>query len=518
MKKTNGKIFKPLLIVFCTLVFSLFLVFSSGFALELTQNCEQKTLRYTTFSPQQGPYPPNYGVTTSLGGLYIWSYPIGANQPRWIGYYELFCCPWFPLPDYFGGQYDLVGVRETSSTIPWGGPKTGYFLYFVPKDSNPCTWVCGKGNYVVDCATCSASPSSIVNNYNTGVACSQPNPENIFNINTLVKNTCSVVPEICGDGKDNNSNGQVDEECEKILKYVSGNGQEDFICKTLKNPFVVSASGASQGDIGINWLVTNSPSGSSANISQSVTTIEGTETLSSAYLKLGSLPGSYTAEARCAECTSGSPQVFTANAKCPDVLAYYQTDYKDPYDSICAVGINPQTKKKYGVKSCEKDAQGNVLPTEIRYTIADKGCALTSAAMVMNWYTYKLDEAPINPVALNGLMNDTLGGYKDGGFSFDTVKDITNPDLLVYKRNLKKGEKTVPKSEMDEYLGKCIPVVVKVKNPPNSNNDHFVVVTKKVGYDYDINDPGYMKRIRLSEYGEIYAMRVLYNKKGACEQ
>jgi hypothetical protein len=335
--------------------------------------------------------------------------------------------------------------------------------------------------------------------------------------------------EICGNDKDENCDGNKDEGCDKILKYVSGSGQEDYICKTLKNPFVVSVSGVTQGNVGVNWQVTESPSGSNASIVGEATTFTDSEIISSAYLKLGSLPGSYNAEARCSECTSGSPQVFNATAKCPEVPKYYQGDYKEPYDKWCKYTyVDSKTKKSVTTKrSCDYDAEGKLLQGYTEFSISDIGCALTSTAIVMKWYEYELDGKAINPVSLNGLMNDTEDGYINGGFSFDKIEEITKPQLLLtYKKDAdRRSNKPLDKSYMDkidEYLKKCIPVVVRVYNS-TTRNTHFVVVTEKIGDDYIINDPGYKvkPRTRLSDpaYGSnIYGIRVYQNKKGACEQ
>ena len=358
-------------------------------------------------------------------------------------------------------------------------------------------------------------------------------------------------PEICGDLIDNNCNGQVDEGCEKILKYVSGSGQEDFICKTLQNPFVVSVSGTTQGSVGVNWQITEAPSGSNASIIGETSTFADSEIISSAYLKLGSLPGNYNAEARCSECTSGSPQKFTATAKCPEVPVYYQSDYKEPYDKWCKIMDNSKPPKVIGkgVCQCEKFdnsnppkvigeevcqyENGNLKPNYklksnyMLYSIKDIGCALASASMVMKWYEYELGGKFVDPVSLNGLMNDTEDGYINGGFSFDKVEEVSRPQLLLtYKKDAdRKSNKPLDKSYMDkidEYLKKCIPVIVRVYNS-TTRNTHFVVVTEKIGDDYIINDPGYKvkPRTRLSDpaYGSnIYGIRVYENKKGACEQ
>jgi len=316
--------------------------------------------------------------------------------------------------------------------------------------------------------------------------------------------------------------------CGKILQNYSGSGQEGLICETLKEPFTVKAtdtSGNPEAGIGIGWQIAAEPQGAGASVTptNSATSSDG---LASSTLKLGSLPGDYTVNATCSACTEGSPQTFTAMAKCPDVPQYYQDDYSDDYDGICAIGIDPNTKKKYGVKPCEKDAQGNVLSTEIPYTIADKGCALTSMGMVLDRY----DKNPIN---LPSLLNTTLKysylfkfkGYKeDGAVYWDAVNYITGGQVKFKDEEALDGhwinnvQQSLSKSEIDQYLDKCSPVVVKVKRirKDGSWGWHWVVVTGKSETDYKINDPAGDYNF-LSQYGDIYSIRAYENQGGGCK-
>ena len=348
-------------------------------------------------------------------------------------------------------------------------------------------------------------------------------------------------PEICGDLIDNNCNGQVDEGCEKILKYVSGSGQEDFICKTLQNPFVVSVSGTTQGSVGVNWQITEAPSGSNASIIGETSTFADSEIISSAYLKFGSLPGSYTTEARCSECTKGSPQVFNANAVCPTVTRYSQGDSNwgnDAYDTWCKrVDASGNVIGK-GTCQCEildnseppnvidngicQYVNGSLKPNYrlkkgyVQYTIQSKGCALTSLMMVMKRYGSKA-----LPDEWNAFMTACVKSYnQNGNVDWKTPTYIG----LVSLDFSNSSETPLSNSQMDSYLEKCMPIIVKVKNWKQKKdgtwtwNYHWVVVTEKSGNTYSINDPGYRDRTTLTAHkynNEIYGI-VAYKKEGGC--
>lgn len=267
--------------------------------------------------------------------------------------------------------------------------------------------------------------------------------------------------------------------------------------------------------IGIDWVVKDVPAGSTgAGVSpgSNATDFDG---IAGSYLTLGDYAGTYTVEAACGECDSGSPQTFTATAKCPDVPRYYQTDYPDePYDGICKDYENLTPSGKPGIKEC-------ISSNDVPWTIAQKGCALASASMVLKRYNH------MNPPdGLNYFLSDnyisglgSIGYTINGAVKWDAVNYISQQqvkyrgDLSSYG-NLRKGI-IIDKSSMDEYLKRCIPVIVQVFNP-DTKSGHWVVVTGKDGDDYLINDPAYPERTKLSSYGDIYATRVYESGEGGC--
>jgi hypothetical protein len=160
--------------------------------------------------------------------------------------------------------------------------------------------------------------------------------------------------------------------------------------------------------------------------------------------------------------TSSAGSIFlAAMAKCPEVPLVTQYDPRwagEPYDDWCYINNDTDVKA-----TCDRNADGTLKPGYTQFKIRNKGCALTSATMVMNMYGYG-SHGQLNPSTLDDLMNSTVG-YDKGNFSFDTLKNLTDPDLFVYKRNLNKGETSIPKSELDGWLEMCIPVIVWVNQP-----------------------------------------------------
>jgi len=312
--------------------------------------------------------------------------------------------------------------------------------------------------------------------------------------------------EVCGNGIDDNCNGQTDEGCaQTVLEYYSGNGQEGLICQTLPDPFEVRVlEGSSpKGGVEIGWDVTAAPVGSGgAGVSPGSNTTN-TEGIARSYLTLGNHEGTYTVESTCPECDSGSPQTFTATARCPGVPVYYQDDYNDPYDGICKDG-------RKTVPCSDKHDEP--------WSIGAKGCALTSISMVLG--RYGLSYFP--PDELNRIMTIDINGYDPKGrVKWLTTDVITGREITYIDKTENYGEKSwgikVSKSLMDKYLEKCMPVIVQVYNS-TTGNMHWVVVTGKSGNDYSINDPSEGNDYKLlSQYGDIYNIRPYANQNGGCQ-
>lgn len=122
-------------------------------------------------------------------------------------------------------------------------------------------------------------------------------------------------------------------------------------------------------------------------------------------------------------------------------------------------------------------------------TIASDGCALTSMAMILGFYGFKID-----PPGLNDWMNqndgfayDSYTGYHDY-VKWDVIPRFTN-DKVTYVSN----------SSIDEELSKGFPVIAEVNH--SSIPMHFVVIVGQENGDYIINDPLGGVRTTMSEQG-----------------
>ncbi len=110
-------------------------------------------------------------------------------------------------------------------------------------------------------------------------------------------------------------------------------------------------------------------------------------------------------------------------------------------------------------------------------TIGAEGCALSSAAMVLNFYGIDTD-----PQRLNEHLKQN-GGYTPEGWIYweaaatldsERVRHIYE-DLPSYRL-------------IDTNLARGNPVIVRLRFP--SGTTHFVVIAGKSGYDYLTQDPG----------------------------
>jgi hypothetical protein len=122
--------------------------------------------------------------------------------------------------------------------------------------------------------------------------------------------------------------------------------------------------------------------------------------------------------------------------------------------------------------SWRNETLGNTLNT-----LGNEGCALTSAAMVLNYYGFNT-----NPKVLNDFLR-THSGYTDRGWIY------WEKAAEIVPNRLEKAYEDLPSfCLIDWNLLHGNPVIVRLKS--TQGKTHFVVVVGKDGYDYLIADPG----------------------------
>lgn len=126
-------------------------------------------------------------------------------------------------------------------------------------------------------------------------------------------------------------------------------------------------------------------------------------------------------------------------------------------------------------------------------TIHEFGCALTSAAMVLQYHGHI-----VLPDTLNNWLNNQSDGYIRNGLinwlavsRYTKMHDSNSSPTLEYKRLDPTNQ------NLDNELNNNRPAILK-------ENGHFIVATGKTNDSYTINDPGYANRNTLESYGNSF--------------
>lgn len=137
---------------------------------------------------------------------------------------------------------------------------------------------------------------------------------------------------------------------------------------------------------------------------------------------------------------------------------------------------------------------GNDSLGDTEATLAQEGCAVASAAMVLAFYGADTDPGRLNRALVQ------KGGYTERGWIYwekaaETAQRVQHvyEDLPSYRL-------------IDMELLRGNPVIVRVRFP--SGVTHFVVITGKHGFEYLIRDPAAAEVIsKLGSYRAIEALR-----------
>ncbi len=132
-------------------------------------------------------------------------------------------------------------------------------------------------------------------------------------------------------------------------------------------------------------------------------------------------------------------------------------------------------------------------------TIRNKGCALTSLSMALNF-----SGIPNNPGSLNTFMASTDSDYVGLGVNWEPATRDASGGTGRFRAFRSSLTET-----LEDTLCRGFPVVVGV-----NNNSHFVLVTGKRGEQFLINDPGYAERTTLDAYGNIFETRGYVDQAG----
>jgi len=147
---------------------------------------------------------------------------------------------------------------------------------------------------------------------------------------------------------------------------------------------------------------------------------------------------------------------------------------------------------------CQADPQWRGIPhlrprdVQTENTIGKVGCALTSMAMIINYYAdYHPDEnmrnkiVKRNPLELNDLLVENKWYYVGShDVDFEYIFHASSGAILLWRRIYRREDEI-----LNTYLSSRKPVILKLYNP-RTGNDHFVVVVGScTSVGYVINEP-----------------------------
>lgn len=139
-------------------------------------------------------------------------------------------------------------------------------------------------------------------------------------------------------------------------------------------------------------------------------------------------------------------------------------------------------------------------------TIHSAGCAVSAVSMLLKAYGYETDPQKLN----NFLRENNNQGYVDDC----NIKWYIIPN---YAKNIRMvgayfNEKTFER--LDKELARGNPVIIGFNKVPFTSLQHWVVVTKKVGDTYYINDPWSLDGVQktLDDFGGTFDHLIVYEK------
>jgi len=181
---------------------------------------------------------------------------------------------------------------------------------------------------------------------------------------------------------------------------------------------------------------------------------------------------------------------------------YLDTVYYAPVNTILNVPLLKQTDPDWG----EEIYDSANLWDPLSPTISAYGCAITSAAMVFNYYGLNTmpDGEPLNPKTLNDWLSDQQDKFfRNGSTNWAALSRLSkitksvNPNFTHDALDITVS--TYSKNLLLQDLMNGIPDILQAKM--TSDRDHFFVARGTSGEDILINDP-FEDESLLSFYGD----------------
>jgi hypothetical protein len=197
--------------------------------------------------------------------------------------------------------------------------------------------------------------------------------------------------------------------------------------------------------------------------------------------------------------TSGEKETFTVGGLQQGTEYYFAIKVIDDANNISELSNCVFARTLLDVPYfCQADPQWRDIPhlrprdVQTENTIGKVGCALTSMAMIINYYAdYHPDEnmrnkiVKRNPLGLNDLLVENKWYYiSSHDVDFEYIFHASSGAILFWRRIYRREDEI-----LNTYLSSRKPVILKLYNS-RTGNDHFVVVVGScTSVGYVINDP-----------------------------
>jgi hypothetical protein len=196
---------------------------------------------------------------------------------------------------------------------------------------------------------------------------------------------------------------------------------------------------------------------------------------------------------------SGEKETFTVGGLEQGTEYYFAIKVIDDANNISELSNCVSARTLLDVPYfCQADPQWRDIPhlrprdVQTENTIGKVGCALTSMAMIINYYAdYHPDEnmrnkiVKRNPLELNDLLVENKWYYIGShDVDFEYIFHASSGAILFWRRIYRREDEI-----LNTYLSSRKPVILKLYNS-RTGNDHFVVVVGScTSVGYVINDP-----------------------------